>query len=255
MECPFCAESVKEEAVVCKHCSRDLRIARPVMLEVRAIAAELDFLQRELDGLKIRLARTSFPARYAIHAIAVYIIAPVVLLVAAHIIVTIVLDVTPLYLRLASVVIPLPFGLALYQLQKIGFRGALLAGFAIAAIAVGCMLTVTGINDNVPIIPANWVEWREVIEYVASIALAFATGNILGFLLFDVLPKTVSRDGKPNTIAFTVAGAFGRHIGEEQLRRRARGIQDMLTTAGPLAGILMTAGGSIYTGLKGIFGW
>jgi hypothetical protein len=255
MECPFCAESVKEEAVACKHCSRDLRIARPVMLEVRAIVSELDLLQRQLDRLKVRLARARSPARYAINAIAVYVIVPVVLLVAAHIIVTIVLDATPLYLRLASVVIPLPFGLALYQVHKIGFRGALLAGFGIAAIAVGCMLTVTGINDNVPIIPASWVEWREVIEYVASIALAFATGNILGFLLFDVLPQTVSRDGKPNAIAFTVAGAFGKHIGDDQLRRRARGIQDLLTTAGPLVGIAVTAGGSVYAGLKGIFGW
>ena len=66
------------------------------------------------------LARVRFPVRYfAIRTIA-YVLAPIILLVAAHILVTIELNVTPLYLRLASVIIPLPFGLALYAREKIG---------------------------------------------------------------------------------------------------------------------------------------
>jgi hypothetical protein len=163
--------------------------------------------------------------------------------------------VTPLYLRLASVIIPLPFGLALYARQSVGLRGALLVGVLMAAVAVTCMLTVTGFNDNVPIVPGPWVEWREVIEYTASIALAFTTGSILGLLVFDVLPKTMAQGGKPNAVAYRVAGLLGQHVGEEQLRRRARTVQDLLTTVGPLLGIVMTAGGSIYAGLKSVFGW
>ena len=91
MECPFCAEPVKAEAVACKHCSRDLRLVRPVMQEVRTIVAELDHLQRQLDRVNIKLARARFPVRHALSAIAIYAVAPAVLLVAAHIIVTIVL--------------------------------------------------------------------------------------------------------------------------------------------------------------------
>jgi hypothetical protein len=255
MECPFCAESVKQEAIVCKHCSRDLRVARPVMLEVHAIVSELDQLQRELASVKARLARAHFPVRHLIGDFTCYVLAPAALLVAAHIIVTIVLDVTPLYLRLASVVIPLPFGLALHELRKIGYRGAIGIGIVTATVAVACMLIVTGLNDKVPIIPNTWLDWREVIEYVASIALAFGTGDILGLLIFDVFPRTVSHDGKPNAVAFVIAGMLGQHVGEEQMRRRARRIQDLLRTAGPLVGILITAGGSIYAGLKGIIGW
>ena len=44
---------------------------------------------------------------------------------------------------------------------------------ATALLSVFCMLTVTGLNDHVPILPMSWVEWREVLEYSASIALAF----------------------------------------------------------------------------------
>jgi hypothetical protein len=43
-------------------------------------------------------------------------------------------------------------------------------------------------------------------------------------------------------------------VAKETMRRRARRIQDLLQTVGPLAGMLANAAGSIYTGMKGILG-
>jgi hypothetical protein len=116
------------------------------------------------------------------------------------------------------------------------------------------MLTVIGVIDNVPIIPASFLEWRESFEYGLSIALAFLTGNILATLVFVVLPSTIAAGGKPSAAAFRLARMLGQHVGEEGLRRRARRIQDLMQTVGPLAGLLATAAGSAYTGLKGIIG-
>jgi hypothetical protein len=254
MECPFCAETIKDEALACKHCSRDLRVVRPVLHEIQDIVAELDRLRRELDRASASLARTRHPIRYFALLVALYVFTPTLLLVVAHIVVTIVLNVSPLYLRLASVIIPVPFGFATYPMHRIGFRAAFALGAATAALSVMCMLVVTGVNDGVPILPASRGEWREVFEYGASIALALGSGNILGLMAFQVLPLIWSQAGRPNAVAFRIARLLGPHVGEEQLRRRARLIQDLMRTAGPLAGVVITAVGSVYAGLKGVIG-
>ncbi len=254
MECPFCAETIKDEAMVCKHCSRDLRVVRPMLAEIDDIVADLDRLRRDLDRVSVWLERHNNPLRYfATHAV-LYVVIPSLLLVIAHVLVTITFDVSPLPLRLASIVIPLLFGLLAYPLHRVSMGGAFVLGILAAALSIQLMLTVTGLHDHVPILPEVWVEWREVFEYGASIMLAFISGNILGVLIFQVLPRVLTQGGKPNAFAFRMARLLGQHVGEEQLRRRARLIQDLIQTVGPLVGVAATAIGSLYAGLKGILG-
>jgi len=254
MECPFCAEAIKDEATVCKHCNRDLRVALPVIREIQQVVAELDDLQHRLDRINASLELLDRPARFLFLNAGFYVLLPTLLLLAAHYLVVIKLDAPQLYLRIASVIIPLPFGMAAYALSRIGYRGAFGLGVLIAAFSVTGMATVVSYLDGTPIVPATLREWQEVVEYGMSIALSFLTGNILVIVVLFVLPATIASRGKPNAAAYRLARMLGQHVGQETMRRRARHIQDLMQTVGPLVGVLAAAAGSIYTGLKGVFG-
>jgi hypothetical protein len=253
MECPFCAETIKEEALVCRHCSRDLRLVRSVVIEVQQLVTELDQLQFELDRINTQLAFFNRPAHFVLRNAALYILAPLLLLLAAHVIVTILLDLAPVYLRVASVIIPIPFGMTLYAANKIGVRGSIGSGITTALLGVTGMLAIIGYVDKVPILPDTAREWREAIEYALSIMLAYVTGDLLAMLILRLLPDAMAASGRPNATAVRLARMLGQH-GPDVMRRRARRIQELIKTIGPLAGLVATAGGSIYTGLKSVLG-
>jgi len=252
MQCPFCAEEFNDEALVCKSCTRDLRLVRPLLEENQALVAQIEELQARVNAARAAEARTATPLTFwSIHA-AVYVLIPVVLLLAAHFVVTVVLDTSPLYLHIASIIIPLPFGFALLWFSHHGLGWSALDGIFVAVLSVAGMLTVVAYTDNVPIVPDNLVDLRETAEFAVSIALANVTGNEVALLVRRMLPRTLDATGAPGPLAVLLARLIGRHVGDQALRRRAQKIQNNFGTIATMGGALLAAAGSIYTGLRAL---
>jgi hypothetical protein len=254
MECPFCAEQIKDEASVCKHCSRDLRIPKPLIEENLELTEKLEQLQKEVDRLRAELARRSSPLKYWSAFLGTYALAPILILIAAHYLLIVYFNLNPLVLRIVSMVVPLPFGFALNWAARLDVWTAVWTGVLVGAVAVAGMTTAIGLVDNVSLLPENFQEWRETIEYAASIALAFITGNILALVTRNTLPKTVSANARPNPLAMRIAVNLGPNVGSQALRRRAERIHGMMVRAGSLGGAAGTAVGTVYTGVRSLIG-
>jgi len=254
MECPFCAEDFNEEALVCKSCGRDLRLVRPLIDENVGLVAQIEDLQLQIDKARAAIARATMPIRFWLFHAAVYVVAPALLLIAAHFVIIIALDISPLYLRLASMVIPLPFGFALLWFSHHDIRWSVLDGLLIGLLSVTAMLTIVSFVDRVPILPDNARDWRETLEYVASIALANVTGSVVAILARRMLPHTLDASGAPSPVAMMIARMIGRHVGEQALRRRAQTIQDNFGTVATAGAAVAAAAGSIYTGIRALWG-
>lgn len=252
MQCPYCVSKIDDAALACPHCAHDLYLYKPLLEKIGQLEAQL-IDHPEVVPLKERIAELESqlaaipPERQretrSIPGLLLKLwLPPLVLLLLAHLLMTVIYDINTLWLRIASMLIPLPFGFALMRGGNAHFWRWCGAAFVLAITAVLGMSWVISRVDQVPVLPANLQELREFLEYAASIGFAWITGMLLG---------TMRHDRDQHNLALRLAQAAGKGKSSvEKLQSAAdkvHGFVGSMTAAG-------TTAVSIYTGLKGLWG-
>jgi hypothetical protein len=176
-----------------------------------------------------------------------FLVIPVLLLMGAHDLITVVYDTKMVYLRIISMLLPLPFGYILFRSIRRSvwtwFSGAVFSAIS----AVMGMSWITSLVDQSTVLPQNLYEWREVLEYAASIAFSFLTGMLIGGIVYNQQhPKRSAQIGP--LMKFFIGILGNGELSPEKLHN----LMKKLNEYGRTIVALGTTAISIYTGLKHI---
>lgn len=260
MSCPYCLSDIAEDVLVCPNCTRDLYLIKQLQRKID----ELELKLQDFEELQERLHvpgsgdEQSSPDVYG-PAVAIplfrladwatYFFPPLLLLLAAHTLIVVVYDFNTLVLRIVSLLIPLPFAFFL-MLEKRAFLQWLGAWFFLSLLAVFGMSGITSLVDHTSVMPQNAREWREFIEYAASIWFSGITGMILGNM--RRMKREAAERARVDKLTVKLVNVFSTgKQGAEKLYStviKLREVTVTLTAAG-------TTAVATYAGLKGVMGW
>jgi len=214
VKCPFCAEHLDAEAIVCKTCGRDVTVPLPVMKANRDLEFKVEELEEENAKLRMLLkqARVADAVEHCglLCALATtYVVLPVVTLVAIHSVFVVWLDVNVWLLNFAFAPPAMIFGYLLESRWRPSWRWTVLLSAVISIASIVGMSLTLYIKDNSPIIPTNWPEWSMTLALALNIGLAFILGTLIGSAATAALRKTAV---KPNGFAGAIALAMAKAL-------------------------------------------
>lgn len=261
MKCPYCFSVIEAEASVCKTCTRDVYLFKPMMEKVADLEAKLAAvpdteglqeriaeLESHIEVLQQRWEETQESSTHWSVQILKFLIIPLTILLLGHGLITVVYDLPLIALRLLSMIVPLPFAYVLFSGRQRPIMPWFIGTIVLAALAVIGMSAITALVDATPILPQSPIEWKEFIEYSASISFSFLTGMLLGSLVYKRRHRPKFSDQSNPWVALLAAGLGNGKLSPEAVHKLIRKVNEF----GGAVIALGTTAMSIYTGLKSV---
>jgi hypothetical protein len=151
MRCPYCGEDIKDDALLCKHCHQILLgLNKPLVEQNRELVTKITELQSDLANVRAEYehlqsnlyhSEATQPVAYwsVMSYCARFILLPILLLLLAHYLIIVKLDLKVMDLRLVSILVPFLFGFGMLQQNRQGVGEAMIVGL------VGCAIGVTAV--------------------------------------------------------------------------------------------------------------
>lgn len=268
VDCPYCAEPIKPQAIVCRHCRRDVGIPMPLLLAQRQQARDIEALRCELIEVRAELlaaqARGSAPAAqdgFTLQEAAsqpgiaarpplrpAWLLAGWTIgllgLIGLHALLVFRLDASLAALRVACIGWPLLVGAALPGFGLLAPRTILLFSASLGLSAVAAMSGAIAHVDGTPFLPATGRDLYETLEFSLSITLAFAAGGLTRRAVLRAREREMHRK------AMAQARGLLSSDGVRKVTDQAETLKKLIEAATPIVAI----GGALIAGFRALFG-